>query len=90
MVLFFKLVQEQKVIAFSVAEGRSGEIRESLVLPGLLISVVEEALQRSQAEDDGAIIFHTRFTDVSELLKIPFSFPLHLSSSLQAMLFVLV
>ncbi|MBD1897622.1 Uma2 family endonuclease [Coleofasciculus sp. FACHB-129] len=42
-------------IAFSISDGRSGEIQESLVLPGLTLSLVEEALQRSQSEDDGAI-----------------------------------
>lgn len=30
-------------------------IRESLVLPGLKIDIVEQALQKSQTEDDGAI-----------------------------------
>ncbi len=43
-----------KVIAFSISDGRSG-IPESLVLPGLTISLVESALKRSQTEDDGAI-----------------------------------
>lgn len=43
------------VIAFSISEGRSGEVEESLVLPGLAISLVESALKRSQTEDDGAI-----------------------------------
>lgn len=43
------------VIAFSVADGRSGEIRESKVLSGLQMATVEEALQRGQTEDDGAI-----------------------------------
>jgi Uma2 family endonuclease len=45
----------RKVIAFSIAERRSGEIQESQVLPGLSITVVEEALKRSQTEDDGEI-----------------------------------
>ena len=48
-------VATSDVIAFSVADGRSGEIRESTVLPGLKIKAVEEALRRSQSEDDGAI-----------------------------------
>jgi len=48
-------VQERKVIAFSVAEERSGQIQTSQVLPGLDISLVEEVLQRSQTEDDVAI-----------------------------------
>ncbi len=45
----------REAIAFSISEGRSGEIHESLVLPGLEIALVKEALQRSQTEDDGAI-----------------------------------
>lgn len=43
------------IIAFSISDGRSGTVEESLVLPGLTISLVESALQRSQTEDDGAI-----------------------------------
>lgn len=43
------------VIAFEISEGRSGEVQESLVLPGLAIALVEEALKRSQTEDDGEI-----------------------------------
>lgn len=43
------------VIAFEIFQRRSGEIQESLVLPGLAIAVVEEALQRSQTQDDGEI-----------------------------------
>ncbi|CAN5780126.1 hypothetical protein BH23CYA1_BH23CYA1_19610 [soil metagenome] len=34
---------------------RSGQIRISVVLPGLAIDVIEEALRRSQTENDGAI-----------------------------------
>ncbi|WP_009633063.1 Uma2 family endonuclease [Synechocystis sp. PCC 7509] len=48
-------VNKDDVIAFSISEGRSGEIQESLVLPKLAISLVETALKRSQTEDDGAI-----------------------------------
>ncbi|MCL1464684.1 hypothetical protein [Argonema galeatum] len=44
-----------RVIVFAIAEGRSGEIQESQVLPGLALSLVEEALQRRQTENDGAI-----------------------------------
>jgi Uma2 family endonuclease len=44
------------VIAFSVAEGRSGEIAVSEVLPELQIAVVEEALVRSQHEDDSTLL----------------------------------
>ncbi len=43
------------VIAFSISEGRSGTVEESLILPGLAIALVESALKRSQTEDDGAI-----------------------------------
>lgn len=45
----------RRVIAFAISEGRSGEIQESQVLPGLAIALVEEALQRSQTQDDGEI-----------------------------------
>ncbi len=48
-------VSNNDIIAFSISAGRSGEIQESLVLPGLAISLVESALRRSQTEDDGAI-----------------------------------
>jgi Uma2 family endonuclease len=48
-------VGQGKVIAFEVSEGRSGQIRESRVLPGLLMDVVEEALRRGQTEDDGTV-----------------------------------
>lgn len=44
-----------EVIAFEVLAGRSGQIQDSKVLPGLRVSRVEEALKRSQTEDDGAI-----------------------------------
>ncbi|ASC73982.1 hypothetical protein XM38_049560 [Halomicronema hongdechloris C2206] len=44
-----------EVVAFAVADGGSREIRESQVLPGLGLSTVEDAMQRSQAEDDGAL-----------------------------------
>lgn len=49
-------VAEKQVIAFSIANSRSGEIRTSEVLPGLEITLVEEALQRSQTEDDSALM----------------------------------
>ncbi|NEP19414.1 MAG: hypothetical protein F6J97_21405 [Leptolyngbya sp. SIO4C1] len=44
-----------QVIAFSIKAGRSGEIRTSQVLPGLMMDVVEAAPKRGQTEDDGAI-----------------------------------
>lgn len=48
-------VNAADVIAFEIERGRSGEIEESRVLPGLAIALVEEALQRSQDRDDGEI-----------------------------------
>jgi Uma2 family endonuclease len=45
----------RRVIAFAISEGRSGEVQESQVLPGLAMALVEEALQRSQTQDDGEI-----------------------------------
>ena len=45
----------RRAIAFAIAERRSGEIQESQVLPGLSVAIVEEALQRSQTQDDGEI-----------------------------------
>ena len=44
-----------QVFAFDIVEGRSGRIQASRVLPGLAISLVEEALKRGQTEDDGAL-----------------------------------
>lgn len=44
-----------KVIAFEMKDGWSHQIHDSQVLPGLAIATLEEALQRSQTEDDGAI-----------------------------------
>jgi len=46
---------ESQVYAFEMSGGRSGTIKESQVLVGLSIATVEEALKRSQTEDDGAI-----------------------------------
>ncbi|MCM1982156.1 Uma2 family endonuclease [Lyngbya confervoides] len=43
------------ITAFEIADGRSGEVRKSLVLPELPIAVVEEALRRGQREDDGVV-----------------------------------
>lgn len=48
-------VDAGEVIAFEVADGGSKQIRESKVLPGLKIALIEEALKRSQTEDDGEI-----------------------------------
>ncbi|NMF84364.1 Uma2 family endonuclease [Nodosilinea sp. P-1105] len=49
-------VAEQQVLAFAVAEGGSRQIRLSGVLPGLELSLVEEALGRSQSEDDTTLM----------------------------------
>ena len=48
-------VAAAEVLAFAVEHGGSWEIRESRVLPGLSLTTVEEAMQRSNTEDDGAI-----------------------------------
>lgn len=48
-------VEATELFAFDVNQGRSGRITESRVLPGLKMSFIEEALRRSQTEDDGAI-----------------------------------
>lgn len=44
-----------EIFAFAVFDGGSRQIRESQVLPGLAIDLIEEALERSQTEEDGAI-----------------------------------
>lgn len=44
------------MIAFAVAEGGSCQIQVSEVLPGLSMDWVETALNRSQTEDDTALI----------------------------------
>ncbi len=43
------------VFAFAVADGGSKQIQESQVLPGLAMALVEEALKRSQTQEDGEI-----------------------------------
>ncbi len=47
--------QTSEVFAFTIADGRSGIVARSQVLEGLEIATVQEALKRSQTEDDGAI-----------------------------------
>jgi Uma2 family endonuclease len=49
-------VAEQDVIAFAVADQRSGEVQTSAVLPGLEMARVEEALRRSQTADDSTLM----------------------------------
>lgn len=48
-------VAESRILAFSVGDRGSFQIRTSQVLAQLEIDLVEEALRRSQTEDDGAI-----------------------------------
>ena len=48
-------VEKAEIIAFAIADGRSGEIRTSNILQNLQIAVLEEALQRIQSENDGAV-----------------------------------
>ncbi|NJP11227.1 MAG: Uma2 family endonuclease [Leptolyngbyaceae cyanobacterium RU_5_1] len=48
-------VEAATMIAFAIADGGSRQIQVSAVLPGLPMSVIEEALRRSQTEDDGAV-----------------------------------
>ena len=45
----------REVFAFAINGGSSGRIQQSRVLPGLEIALVEEALNRSQTQDDGEI-----------------------------------
>jgi Uma2 family endonuclease len=45
----------REVFAFAINGGGSGRIQEARVLPGLEIRLVEEALNRSQTQDDGEI-----------------------------------
>lgn len=45
-------VAEHDIVAFTIADQRSGEVQVSEVLPGLEMALVEEALRRSQTEDD--------------------------------------
>jgi len=48
-------VSTNEAIAFKMLDGGSRQIQDSKVLEGLKIATVEEALRRSQTEDDGAI-----------------------------------
>ena len=48
-------VQAAQVIAFEIADRRSGQITESRVLPGLAMTTLEMALERLQREDDTTI-----------------------------------
>jgi Uma2 family endonuclease len=44
-----------EVIAFEVFDGGSRQIQTSKVLTGLTIATIEEALKRSQTEEDGTL-----------------------------------
>ena len=46
-------VKKAQLIAFSIANGGSARITQSQVLPGLAISLLEEALQRTRETDHG-------------------------------------
>jgi Uma2 family endonuclease len=48
-------VNASNVVVFEISQGYSGRIQDSKVLPGLKMTVVEEALRRSQTEDDSQI-----------------------------------
>lgn len=48
-------VQEKKIIAFTIAlDGSIRRVRESSVLPGLKLEILEQALQRSRQENQSA------------------------------------
>lgn len=47
---------ERTIIAFAISESHSEEIRESQVLPGLSIAIVEEALQRSLNQKNSQVM----------------------------------
>ncbi|AFY61680.1 Uma2 family endonuclease [Synechococcus sp. PCC 6312] len=48
-------VTSVSVIAFEIIDGGSRQITSSLVLPGLPLDLIKQALQRSQSQDDGMI-----------------------------------
>ncbi len=48
-------VQNAEIIAFAIANGGSQRINQSQVLPGLAISLLEEALQRSRQENQAQV-----------------------------------
>jgi Uma2 family endonuclease len=48
-------VNRAEVTAFAVAEGGSRQIDTSQVLPGLTMALVRETLERSRAEEHGAV-----------------------------------
>ncbi|NES76261.1 MULTISPECIES: Uma2 family endonuclease [unclassified Okeania] len=48
-------VQKVEIIAFAIANGGSQRINQSQVLPGLAISLLQEALQRSRQENQAQV-----------------------------------
>ncbi|MEM1169794.1 MAG: Uma2 family endonuclease [Cyanobacteria bacterium P01_H01_bin.35] len=48
-------VQNAEIIAFAIANGGSQRINQSQVLPGLAISLLQEALQRSRQENQAQV-----------------------------------
>ena len=48
------ITRMRKLAAFAIADGRSGEIKESVVLPRLELAIVDEALRRTDGNDDAA------------------------------------
>jgi Uma2 family endonuclease len=48
-------VNRAEVTAFAVADGGSRQIDTSQVLPGLTMALVRETLERSRAEEHGAV-----------------------------------
>jgi Uma2 family endonuclease len=49
-------VENMKIIALAIADGGSRQIRNSQMLPGLEIDILEEVLQVSRNQDQGAAI----------------------------------
>ena len=48
-------VQKVEIIAFAIANSGSRKISQSQVLPGLAISLLQEALQRSRQENQAQV-----------------------------------
>ena len=49
-------VKNAQLIAFAIGDGGSKRIRESQVLPGLPMSLLEDALQRTREENHGQVL----------------------------------
>ncbi|MDY7015812.1 MAG: Uma2 family endonuclease [Cyanobacteriota bacterium] len=48
-------VRNTRILGFAIADGKSRQIRNSRVLPGLTLSVLEEALRRSRSTDQSRV-----------------------------------